>query len=157
MIQTATWIKMKLGMQVGMMSLGMELGLGPSNFVLDGDPAPLPKRGAEPPKFSAHVHCGQTAGWMKLVLGSRGGRPQPRRLCVTCGPSPLPTKTGGVPSPIFGRFLLWPNSWMHQDATWYGAYATLCSTWTQLPPEKRAHPLPPKFWPMSIVAKWLDG
>ena len=28
--------------------------------------------------------------------------------------------------------------------------------WTQLPPEKRA-PTPPNFWPVSIVAKWLDG
>ena len=27
----------------------------------------------------------------------------------------------------------------------------------QLPPEKRAHPLPPNFWPMPIVAKRLDG
>jgi len=27
---------------------------------------------------------------------------------------------------------------------------------TQLPPEKRAHP-PPNFWPMSILAKRLDG
>ena len=33
----AAWIKM---------SLGMELGLGPGDFVLDGDPAPLPKRGS---------------------------------------------------------------------------------------------------------------
>jgi len=49
------------------MSLGMELGLGPGGFVLDEDPAPLPKRGAETPKFSAHVYCGQTAGYMKLV------------------------------------------------------------------------------------------
>jgi len=23
------------------------------------------------------------------------------------------------PSPIFGTSLLWPNGWMHQDATWY--------------------------------------
>jgi len=23
-------------------------------------------------------------------------------------------------------------------------------------PRKKAHPLPPNFWPMSIVAKWLD-
>ena len=30
------------------MSLGMEIGLGPGDFVLDGDPVP-PKRGAEPP------------------------------------------------------------------------------------------------------------
>ena len=34
--QTVGWIKMKLG---------MEIGLGPSHIVLDGDPAPLPKRG----------------------------------------------------------------------------------------------------------------
>ena len=34
------WIKM---------SLGMEVGLGPGDFVLDGDLAPLPKRAAEPP------------------------------------------------------------------------------------------------------------
>jgi len=24
-------------------------------------------------------------------------------------------------------------------------------------PEQRAHPPPPSFWPMFIVAKWLDG
>jgi len=37
--QTAGWIKM---------SLGMEVGLGPSHIVLDGDPAPLPKMGQTP-------------------------------------------------------------------------------------------------------------
>ena len=32
------------------MSLGREVGLGPSDIVLDRDPAPpLPKKGAEPP------------------------------------------------------------------------------------------------------------
>ena len=31
--------------------LGMDLGLGPGDFVLDGDPAPLLKQGAEPPIF----------------------------------------------------------------------------------------------------------
>jgi len=57
--QMAAWIKM---------SLGMELGLCPGDFVLDGDPVALsPKRGRTP-KFSAHVYCDQTAGWMKLVL-----------------------------------------------------------------------------------------
>ena len=39
----AAWIKM---------SLGMELGLDPGDFVLDGDPvAPSPKGGADPPNF----------------------------------------------------------------------------------------------------------
>ena len=40
--QTAGWIKM---------ALGMEVGLGPGHIVLDRDPAPLPKKGAEPPNF----------------------------------------------------------------------------------------------------------
>jgi len=30
------------------MPLGTEVGLSPGDFVLDGDPAPLPKKGAEP-------------------------------------------------------------------------------------------------------------
>ena len=38
----AAWIKM---------SLGMEVGLGPGDFVLDGNPAPLSKMGTEPPNF----------------------------------------------------------------------------------------------------------
>ena len=43
--QMAGWIKMPLD---------MEEGLSPGNFVLHGDPAPLPKKGAEPlsPIFS---------------------------------------------------------------------------------------------------------
>jgi len=48
--QTAGWIKM---------ALGMEVGLGPGHIVLDGDPAPLPKKGTTP-QFSSHVYCGQT-------------------------------------------------------------------------------------------------
>ena len=46
--QMAAWIKMPLG---------MELGLGPGDFVLVGDPAPSPNGDGEPPKFSAHVYC----------------------------------------------------------------------------------------------------
>jgi len=43
------------------MARGMEVGLGPGHIVLDGDPAPLPQKGADP-QFSAHFYCGQTAG-----------------------------------------------------------------------------------------------
>jgi len=56
----AAWIKM---------SRGMELGLGPGDFVLNGDPVALCPKGKRNPKFSAHVYGDQTAGWMKLVLG----------------------------------------------------------------------------------------
>jgi len=38
--QMVGWIKMKLGVQVG---------LGPGDFVLGGYPAPRPQKGAEPP------------------------------------------------------------------------------------------------------------
>jgi len=31
------------------MSLGVEVGLGPGDFVLDGDPAPPAQKGAQPP------------------------------------------------------------------------------------------------------------
>jgi len=33
--------------------------------------------------------------------------------------APLP-KQGHSPLAICGPSLLWPNGWMHQDATWYG-------------------------------------
>jgi len=36
------------------MPLGMEVGLGPGDIVLDGDPAPPQKRVQQPPHFSAH-------------------------------------------------------------------------------------------------------
>ena len=36
------------------MPLGRDLGAGPSDIVLDGDPAP-PQKGGAVPQFSAHV------------------------------------------------------------------------------------------------------
>ena len=43
-------------------------------------------------------------------------------------------------SPIFGPCLLWPNGWMHQDATWYGGRPQpwgLWVRWGPIPPPKR--------------------
>ena len=54
------------------MPLGMEVGLGPGDFVLDGDPAPPPQKG-QSPQLSAHIYCGQTAGWIKMALGMEVG------------------------------------------------------------------------------------
>jgi len=140
------------------MPLGMEVGLSPGDFVFDGDPAPpqkgdgaaphffgpcllwpnscmdqdatwyrgrpwprrhcvrwgpssaLPEKGSAPPQFSAHVYCGQTAGWIKVALGMEVG----------LGP---------------GHIVL------------DGDTASLPKKGTE----------PPNFWPMSIVAKWLNG
>ena len=58
---TAAWVKMPLG---------MEVGLGPSDFVLDGNPAPLYKKAASvPSQFSAHVYCGHGRA-SQLLLSS---------------------------------------------------------------------------------------
>ena len=73
------------------MSFGMELDLDPGDFVLDGDPAPLPKN--RPSLLWPN-------GWMDEAGTWHGGRPQPRRLCVRWGPSILPQK-GGRPLPNF--------------------------------------------------------
>ena len=54
------------------MPLGMDVGLSPVDFVLDGHPAALPKKEAEPPIW-AHVYCGQTAAWIKMPLGTELG------------------------------------------------------------------------------------
>ena len=56
------------------MPLGMEVGIGPGHIVLDGDPPrPLQRDSARPPQFSAHIYCGQTAGWIKMALGTELG------------------------------------------------------------------------------------
>ena len=54
------------------MLLGMEVGLGPGDFVFDGDPATPRKKGTPtPPNFwPMSSYCGQTAGWMKTPLGT---------------------------------------------------------------------------------------
>jgi len=59
--QTAGWIKMPLG---------TEVGLSPCHIVLGGSPAP-PKKGAQLPQIFAVYLCGQTAGWIKMPLGRR--------------------------------------------------------------------------------------
>jgi len=52
------------------MPLGMEVGLGPGDFVIDWDPA-TPEKSAHPPhQFLADVYCGQTAGWIKMSRGT---------------------------------------------------------------------------------------
>jgi len=49
--QTVGWTSMPLGTQVG---------LGPSDIVLDGNSAPATERATAARHFSAHVYCGET-------------------------------------------------------------------------------------------------
>ena len=58
------------------MALGMEIDLSPGDFMLDGDPTPLPspKRGRSPLSiFLAHFFCGQTAECIKMPVGIEVG------------------------------------------------------------------------------------
>jgi len=71
--QTAGWIRMPFG---------MEVGLGPGHIMLDGDPATPPQKG---PQFSAHVCCAN--GWVDQDAIWYGGRPRPRRHSVRWGSS----------------------------------------------------------------------
>jgi len=82
--QTAGWIKMPLG---------REVGLSPGDIVLDGDPAPpCPgKRGTAAPHFSADVYCGQTAGWIKMPLSMEVGL-GPGHIASYDDPAPPPPK-----------------------------------------------------------------
>ena len=63
--QMAAWIKMPLGMAVG---------LSPDDFVLDGDPAPFSQKGAEPtsPIFGPFLLW--TNGWMHQDATWYGGQ-----------------------------------------------------------------------------------
>jgi len=134
-------------------------GLGRDDFVLHGDPAPPSQKGAEAiPKFSAHVYCGQTAGWINMVLSTEVGlspddflldedpaTPFPNR-----GPSPSPKfpvhfycgqTVGCTKMPLGTELSLSPGDFMLD-----GDPAL---------PKKGTEP--PNFRPMFIVAKRLDG
>jgi len=81
--QTAAWMKLVLGMVVG---------LSPGDSVLDGDPAPSPKRGRSPsPQFSAHFYSDQTAGCIKMPLGTDVGL-SPGDFVLDGDPVPPPKK-----------------------------------------------------------------
>jgi len=71
----------------------------------------FPPQKGHSPQFSAHVCCGQTAGWIKMPLGTEVDL------------SPVDIVLDGDPSP-------------HKKT---GGHST------------------PNFWPMSFVAKRLDG
>jgi len=87
-----------------------EVGLGPGDFVFDGDATTPEKKGTPTStQFLAHVYCGQTAGWMQAPLGTE----------VDLGPGhivldgvPALLEGGTVAPPLFSVYpcLLWPRS-----------------------------------------------
>ena len=97
------------------MKLGKRVHLGPGHVVLDGDPAPPPPKGGEAPNFRPIsvvakwlVDHDETWHAVRIGLG-------PGHIVLDGDPAPPPPKGGS----IFGPYLLQPNGWMDQDATWY--------------------------------------
>jgi len=87
------------------MALGMEVDLGPGHIVLNGDPALLPQKGAEPlPNLRPIFYCGQTAGCIKMPLGMELGLSLDDFVLDGNPALALPQK--GRSPPIFGPHLL---------------------------------------------------
>jgi len=86
--QTTGWIKMPLG---------MEVGLGPGDFVFDGPkPCSSPEKGHNPhPIFGPCLLWPN--GWMDQYATWYGSKPRPRRRCVRWGRSPPSSKRGTLP------------------------------------------------------------
>jgi len=67
----------------------------------------LPQEGAQQPHhLSAHVYCGQTDGWIKVLLGTEVGL-GPGDIVLDW--DPLPHGKGHSSPSLFGPCLLWPN------------------------------------------------
>ena len=128
----------------------------PRQLCVRWGPSPVSEKGsgALPPQFVAHFYCGQTAGCIKMTLGTEVGLTQ-RKLCYMGIQHPLSKK--GADPPIFGQRLLWPNGCMDQEGTWHGVRPQprrLCVRWGPPPPQKGDR-APPQFSAISILAKRL--
>jgi len=89
--QTAGWINMPFG---------TEVGFGPDHIVLDAAPHFYGFR---------TINRGPCLLWPNGGMGQDstcyGGRPNPRRHCVTWGPDPPPTERGTAAPQLFGACL----------------------------------------------------
>ena len=94
------------------MELGMEVGLSPGHIVLDGEPAPLPKKGAEPhPIFGPRLLWPN--GCMDQDATWYGGRSLPIRDIVFLM-DPATRRKKGTPTPPN----FWPMSIVAKMAGW---------------------------------------
>jgi len=139
------------------MPLGMEVGLGPGDFVLDGAP---PQNGAEPPpQFSAHFYYGQTAGCIMIPLGMEVGLSR-GNFVLDGDPSP-PQKGGGAPLQFSAH--VYCSQTVARINMPLGTEVGLSPDDIVL--DRDPAPLPqkggrspfPNFWPTFILAKRLDG
>jgi len=121
----------------------------------------LLNKGAEPPKNSAHVYCGQTAGWIKMALRMEEGYSTDDFVLDGDYPDLLKEKGGGAEPPTqFSAHFYYSQmagcikmplsiavGLSPGDFVLHGDPAPL--------PKKEAEL--PNFRAISLVAKWLHG
>jgi len=127
-------------------------------------PFPFPKKGAEPlfPIFVPFLLWAH--GWRHQGATWYGGRPQSRGICVRLGHSSPPRKR--VRSPQFSAHVYCGQTAVCMKMPFGTEVGVglddivldgLCVRWAPSSlPKKGAGPIP-NFWPMSVVAKRLDG
>jgi len=67
----------------------------PRGLCVRRGPIPLPQKGRIPEKFSAHIYCGLTAGWIKRALGIEVGL-SPGDFVFDGDPVPSPKRGGAT-------------------------------------------------------------
>jgi len=143
---------------------GREVDLGPSNIVLDGDPASLPKKGAEPPVFGPCLLWPN--GWIDQDGTWHGGGPRSRPHCARLGPSSPPQKGGRAPPQFLahvycGQTAGWIKMALGMEVGPDPGHIVLDGD--PAPPTKKAQPpvLDPRLlWPKGLVDQyttWYRG
>jgi len=144
--QTAGRIKIKPGTQVG---------LEPGHIALDGNPAHPPKKGSQPPIFGPcplwpNSWMDQDATWCR-------GRPWPRQL-LDGFLAPLTKKREHSPqfsaNVYCGQMARWIKMLLDRELG-LGLSDTVLDG--DRAPPNRGSATPANFWPMRIVAKWLNA
>jgi len=90
------------------MQLSMEVGLAPSDFVLDGN-----QLGGKAPQILDPFLLSQMAGWIKVLVDTEEGL----GLCVRWGPSSPSEKRAQAPPPNFRPESI-VTTWQHVMAGW---------------------------------------
>jgi len=107
----------------------------PRRLCVRWGPHSPPQKGAEPPKFSAHVNCGQTAGWIKVVLAIEVGL-SPGDFVLDGHPAPSPKR--GQSPPICPCLLrqtaLWTGGIWHRGEPWSRPH---CARWGPSSPRQK--------------------
>jgi len=90
------------------MPRGMEVGLHPRHIVLDGNPATLSKKGAQPPPPNFWPCLLWPNGWMDQVATWYNGRPRPDNTALDADPAP-PRRDS---APKYRPMSVVANGWM---------------------------------------------